>query len=118
MLLVFFWYQCYQCLYRELFDVMKCKEKLVVMGYLVVGVVYEICNLFLFIKGLVKYFVECMFVGGELYELVQVMIKEVDCLNWVVSELFELVKFVYLMFQVVNFNDIIIYFLNLVSQDV
>lgn len=97
---------------------MKCKEKLVVLGYFVVGVVYEICNLFFLIKGLVKYFVECVLVGGEVYQLVQVMVKEVDCLNCVVSELLELVRLMYLVLQAVDFNTLINYLLQLVSQDV
>lgn len=118
MIFVQFWFCCYCCLWKQLLEVMVCKEKLVVFGYLVVGVVYEICNLFLLIKGLVKYFVECMLSGGELYQLVQVMVKEVDCLNWVVSELLELVWFVYLNYQIVDINVFICYLLQLVSQDV
>lgn len=77
----------------------------------------EIRNPLSSIKGLAKYFAERTPAGGESHELAQVMAKEADRLNRVVSELLELVKPAHLTLQTVNLNDIITHSLNLVSQD-
>ena len=89
--LTFFWYQRYQRSYKELQDAMKRKEKLLALGHLAAGVAHEIRNPLSSIKGLAKYFAERTPAGGESHELAQVMAKEADRLNRVVSELLELV---------------------------
>lgn len=115
--LTFFWYQRYQRSYKELQDAMKRKEKLLALGHLAAGVAHEIRNPLSSIKGLAKYFAERTPAGGESHELAQVMAKEADRLNRVVSELLELVKPAHLTLQQVNLNEVITHSLHLVSQD-
>ncbi len=55
--------------------------------------------------------------GGEAHQLAQVMAKEADRLNRVVSELLELVKPTHLALQAVELNTLISHSLQLVSQD-
>ncbi|HHQ4051411.1 TPA: two-component system sensor histidine kinase ZraS [Citrobacter freundii] len=115
--LTFFWYQRYQRSYKELQDAMKRKEKLMALGHLAAGVAHEIRNPLSSIKGLAKYFAERTPAGGESHELAQVMAKEADRLNRVVSELLELVKPAHLTLQKVDLNEVINHSLHLVSQD-
>lgn len=115
--LTFFWYQRYQRSYKELQDAMKRKEKLMALGHLAAGVAHEIRNPLSSIKGLAKYFAERTPAGGESHELAQVMAKEADRLNRVVSELLELVKPAHLTLQQVDLNEVITHSLNTVSQD-
>lgn len=115
--LTYFWYQRYQRSYKELQDAMKRKEKLMALGHLAAGVAHEIRNPLSSIKGLAKYFAERTPAGGESHELAQVMAKEADRLNRVVSELLELVKPAHLTLQHVDLNQVITHSLHLVSQD-
>ncbi|MDT1873213.1 sensor protein ZraS, partial [Acinetobacter baumannii] len=69
------------------------------------------------IKGLAKYFAERTPPGGESHQLAQVMAKEADRLNRVVSELLELVRPAHLNYQPVDINALIHHSLQLVSQD-
>jgi len=116
-LLTFFWYRRYQRSRQQLQDEMNRKERLVALGHLAAGLAHEIRNPLSSIKGLAKYFAERTPVGGEAYELAQVMAKEADRVNRVVSELLELVKPAHLSLQAVNLNDAIAHSLQLVSQD-
>ena len=88
--LSFFWYRRYLRSGQLLQDEMKRKEKLVALGHLAAGVAHEIRNPLSSIKGLAKYFAERAPAGGEAHQLAQVMAKEADRLNRVVSELLEL----------------------------
>ena len=115
--LSFFWYRRYLRSRQLLQDEMKRKEKLVALGHLAAGVAHEIRNPLSSIKGLAKYFAERAPAGGEAHQLAQVMAKEADRLNRVVSELLELVKPTHLALQAVELNTLISHSLQLVSQD-
>ncbi|EEZ7851028.1 two-component system sensor histidine kinase ZraS [Escherichia coli] len=115
--LSFFWYRRYLRSRQLLQDEMKRKEKLVALGHLAAGVAHEIRNPLSSIKGLAKYFAERAPAGGEAHQLAQVMAKEADRLNRVVSELLELVKPTHLSLQAVDLNTLINHSLQLVSQD-
>lgn len=116
-ILTFFWYRRYRRSRQLLQDEINRKEKLVALGHLAAGVAHEIRNPLSSIKGLAKYFAERAPAGGEAHELAQVMAKEADRLNRVVSELLELVKPAHLSLQMVDLNEVIAHSLQLISQD-
>ncbi len=112
-----FWFRRYRRSRKQLLEAMARKEKLVAFGHLAAGVAHEIRNPLSSIKGLAKYFAERTPPGGEAQQLAQVMAKEVDRLNRVVSELLELVRPAHLHYQPVDLNELIRHSLQLVSQD-
>ena len=112
-----FWFRRYRRSRKQLLEAMARKEKLVALGHLAAGVAHEIRNPLSSIKGLAKYFAERTSPGGESHQLAQVMAKEADRLNRVVSELLELVRPAHLNYQTVDINVLIRHSLQLVSQD-
>ena len=116
-LLAQFWFRRYQRSRKQLQEATARKEKLVALGHLAAGVAHEIRNPLSSIKGLAKYFAERTPADGEAHQLAQVMAKEADRLNRVVSELLELVRPAHLKYQSVDLNEVITHSLQLVSQD-
>ncbi|STR65796.1 Sensor protein of zinc sigma-54-dependent two-component system [Klebsiella michiganensis] len=116
-LLAQFWFRRYQRSRKQLQEATARKEKLVALGHLAAGVAHEIRNPLSSIKGLAKYFAERTPADGEAHQLAQVMAKEADRLNRVVSELLELVRPAHLTYQSVDLNDVIMHSLQLISQD-
>ncbi|EMX9856136.1 two-component system sensor histidine kinase ZraS [Klebsiella michiganensis] len=116
-LLAQFWFRRYQRSRKQLQEATARKEKLVALGHLAAGVAHEIRNPLSSIKGLAKYFAERTPADGEAHQLAQVMAKEADRLNRVVSELRELVRPAHLTYQSVDLNDVITHSLQLISQD-
>lgn len=116
-LLAQFWFRRYQRSRKQLQEATARKEKLVALGHLAAGVAHEIRNPLSSIKGLAKYFAERTPADGEAHQLAQVMAKEADRLNRVVSELLELVRPAHLTYQSVDLNDVITHSLQLISQD-
>lgn len=112
-----FWFRRYQRSRKQLQEATARKEKLVALGHLAAGVAHEIRNPLSSIKGLAKYFAERTPADGEAHQLAQVMAKEADRLNRVVSELLELVRPAHLKYQSVDLNEVITHSLQLVSQD-
>lgn len=112
-----FWFRRYQRSRKLLQEATARKEKLAAIGHLAAGVAHEIRNPLSSIKGLAKYFAERTPPDGEAHQLAQVMAKEADRLNRVVSELLELVRPAHLKYQSVDLNEVITHSLQLVSQD-
>ena len=102
---------------RKLEAELHQNEKLASMGRVIASIAHEIRNPLSSIKGLAKYFAERTPPGGESHQLAQVMAKEADRLNRVVSELLELVRPAHLNYQPVDINALIHHSLQLVSQD-
>ncbi len=111
-----FWFRRYRRSRKQLLEAMARKEKLVALGHLAAGSRTRSATRSS-IKGLAKYFAERTPPGGESHQLAQVMAKEADRLNRVVSELLELVRPAHLNYQTVDINALIRHSLQLVSQD-
>jgi two-component system sensor histidine kinase HydH len=102
---------------RQLQEEIRRKEKLAALGGLAAGVAHEIRNPLSSIKGIATYF------GGKFSkdsgdkETAEVMIREVDRLNRVISELLEFARPTDLKHQPTDIYDLLVHALQLVRQD-
>lgn len=102
---------------RKLQEEIRRKEKLAAVGGLAAGVAHEIRNPLSSIKGLASYFGGKFAKGSEDKEAAEVMIREVDRLNRVVSELLDFARPSDLSLKTHNINQVLEHSLRLVHQD-
>lgn len=86
---------------------MEQNKRLAAIGRLAAGVAHEIRNPLSSLKGYATFFKEIFDKSSENYTIADVMIKEVDRLNRVVSELVELAKPVTMSGKPVNIQSLI-----------
>ena len=86
---------------------MEQNKRLAAIGRLAAGVAHEIRNPLSSLKGYATFFKEIFDKSSENYTIADVMIKEVDRLNRVVSELVELTKPVTMSGKPVNIQSLI-----------
>ncbi|UCG14789.1 MAG: PAS domain-containing protein [Deltaproteobacteria bacterium] len=102
---------------RRLQEEIRRKEKLAALGSLAAGIAHEIRNPLSSIKGLATYF------GNKYAETVEdkdsagVMVREVDRLNRVISELLEFARPSELKMKPTDSNELLEHSLRLVQQD-
>ena len=108
---------------RDLTEVSQLKgeievnKRLAAIGRLAAGVAHEIRNPLSSIKGYATFFKEIFDKESENYDIADVMIKEVDRLNLVVSELVELAKPVQMSKKPVGMQEIINESIKLIEHD-
>ncbi len=111
-----FWFRRYRRSRKQLLEAMARKEKLVALGHLAAGSRTRSATRSRRLKGWRNILPSARRPGGESHQLAQVMAKEADRLNRVVSELLELVRPAHLNYQTVDINALIRHSLQLVSQ--
>jgi two-component system sensor histidine kinase HydH len=102
---------------RGLQDEIRRKEKLAAVGSLAAGIAHEIRNPLSSIKGVAAYFGDRFAETVEDKELAGVMVREVDRLNRVISELLEFARPSELKLKQTNVNELLEHSIRLVRQD-
>jgi two-component system sensor histidine kinase HydH len=102
---------------RRLKDEVRRQEKLAALGGLAAGVAHEIRNPLSSIKGMATYFREQFADGSEDREAAGVMIREVDRLNRVISELLDFARPTNLNRRVSDLPPLISRSIQLIQQD-
>lgn len=102
---------------RQLQEEIRRQEKLAALGGLAAGVAHEIRNPLSSIKGIASYFKDKFSVESGDRETADVMIREVDRLNRVISELLEFAKPSELELKSVDINYLLEHTKRLIQQD-
>jgi two-component system sensor histidine kinase HydH len=102
---------------RRLQEEIRRKEKLAALGGLAAGVAHEIRNPLSSIKGLASFFGNKFAEGSEDREAASVMIREVDRLNRVISELLDFARPSELKQKPTDVNKLLEHSVRLVEQD-
>ena len=102
---------------RSLQEEIRRKEKLAAVGSLAAGIAHEIRNPLSSIKGLATYFGDKFAETDEDKEFAGVMVREVDRLNRVISELLEFARPSALKLKQTNINELLEHSIRLVHQD-
>jgi two-component system, NtrC family, sensor histidine kinase HydH len=102
---------------RRLQDEIRRKEKLAAIGGLAAGVAHEIRNPLSSIKGIASYFKNKFDKNSSDEEMAGVMIKEVDRLNRVISELLEFARPTELRLKSTDINSLIEHSVRLIEKE-